>query len=69
MYLYNVSTSENEFEVITEPQVESFEFAEGRAEGEAKAKLAMAKMLLEQGVDFEIIAKTTGLTEEEILEN
>ena len=43
--------------------------AEGEARGEAKAKLAMAKLLLEQGVDFEIIAKTTGLTEEEILEN
>lgn len=42
---------------------------EGRAEGEAKAKLEMAKLLLEQGVDLEIIAKTTGFAAEEILGN
>ena len=42
---------------------------EGRAEGEAKAKLEMAKLLLEQGVDLEIIAKTTGFATEEILGN
>lgn len=42
---------------------------EGRAEGEAKAKLEMAKLLLEQGVDLEIITKATGLTAEEILGN
>ena len=38
----------------------------GREEGEAKAKFAMAKSLLEQGVDIEIITKATGLTAEEI---
>ncbi len=43
--------------------------AEGLAEGEAKAKLAMAKSLLEQGVNMEIIIKTTKLTAEEILMN
>lgn len=42
---------------------------EGRVEGEAKAKLEMAKLLLEQGVDLEIITKATGLTTEEILGN
>lgn len=42
---------------------------EGRAEGEAKTKLSMAKLLLEQGVDIEIITKTTGLSAEEIAEN
>ncbi len=42
--------------------------AEGLAEGEAKAKLAMAKLLLEQRIDISIITKTTGLLEEEIRE-
>ena len=42
---------------------------EGLAEGEAKAKLSMAKLLLEQGVDIGIIVKTTGLTAEEIMSN
>ena len=40
--------------------------AEGLAEGEAKAKLDLAKLLLNQGVDINIITKTTGLTAEEI---
>ncbi len=40
--------------------------AEGLAEGEAKAKLSMAKLLLKQGVDINIITRTTGLTAEEI---
>lgn len=43
--------------------------AKGEAKGRAETKLAMAKLLLEQGVDIEIITKTTGLTEEEILRN
>lgn len=40
---------------------------EGIKDGESKAKLAMAKLLLEQGVDIEIITKTTGLTAEEVM--
>lgn len=50
---------------------EAVDFAQvkGRVEGEAKAKLEMAKLLLEQGVDLEIIAKTTGFAAEEILGN
>ena len=39
---------------------------EGLAEGKAEARLDMAKLLLEQGVNLEIISKTTGLTAEEI---
>ncbi len=39
---------------------------EGFAEGKAEAKLDIAKLLLEQGVNLEIISKTTGLTAEEI---
>ena len=47
---------------------EGFEkgLAEGLAEGEAKAKLYLAKLLLKQGVDIDIITRTTGLTVEEI---
>ena len=40
--------------------------AKGKAEGKAEAKLAMAKLLLKQGVDIDIITRTTGLTAEEI---
>lgn len=48
---------------------EAVDFAQvkGRAEGRAEEKLAMAKVLLEQGVDIKIIAKATGLTVEEIM--
>lgn len=38
----------------------------GREEGETKAKFVLAKLLLRQGVDIEVISKTTGLTAEEI---
>ena len=41
--------------------------AEGEAKGRAEEKLAMAKLFLEQGVDIEIITKTTGLTAEEVM--
>ena len=40
--------------------------AKGEAKGKAEARLAMAKSLLEQGVDIEVITKATGLTAEEI---
>ena len=40
--------------------------AEGLAKGKAEAKLTMAKLLLKQGVDIDIITRTTGLTAEEI---
>lgn len=40
--------------------------AEGEAKGEANAKLAIASLLLAQGVSLEIITKTTGLTAKEI---
>ena len=43
--------------------------AKGEAKGRAEEKLAIAKLLLEQNVDIEIIIRTTGLTEEEILSN
>ncbi len=43
--------------------------AEGLAEGEAKAKLAMAKGMLEKGIDIETIISITGLAAEEIMSN
>ena len=43
--------------------------AKGREEGEAKAKLAMAKSMLEKGIDIETIVSITGLTAEEIMSN
>lgn len=41
-------------------------YAEGKADGEASEKIKIAKNLLKQKVDIEIIIKSTGLTEEEI---
>ncbi len=38
----------------------------GRLEGKASEKIKIAKNLLKQKVDIEIIIKCTGLTEEEI---
>jgi predicted transposase/invertase (TIGR01784 family) len=40
--------------------------AEGREEGIASEKIKIAKSLLEQKIDIEIISKSTGLTKEEI---
>lgn len=40
---------------------------EGREEGETKAKLSIAKSMLEKGFDIDTIISITGLTEEEIL--
>ena len=40
--------------------------AEGRAKGERKTKIEMAKKLLENNIAKEIILSTTGLTEEEL---
>ena len=40
--------------------------AKGRAEGRAEANLETARKLKAIGVDFEVIAKGTGLTVEEI---
>ena len=47
------------------------EYAEmkGKAEGRAEAKLAMAKSMLEKGIDVETIISITGLTAEEIMAN
>ena len=45
---------------------EAIGLEKGKAEGEAKAKVAMAKSLLEQGVNIDIITKTTGLTKDEV---
>ncbi|MFV0505907.1 MAG: Rpn family recombination-promoting nuclease/putative transposase [Bacteroidales bacterium] len=39
---------------------------EGRAEGRAEGKVEMARVLLQAGVDVNIIVKSSGLTEEEI---
>ena len=39
---------------------------EGRVEGEKKAKRAMAKSMLEKGIDMDTILSITGLTAEEI---
>ncbi len=39
---------------------------EGRAEGLEEGKLAIARNLLSEGLSIELIAKTTGLTKEEI---
>ena len=39
---------------------------EGRVEGEKKAKRAMAKSMLEKGIDLDTILSITGLTAEEI---
>lgn len=39
---------------------------EGYAKGKAEERLAIAKLLLLQGVSMDIITKTTGLSEEEI---
>lgn len=44
-----------------------FERDRTRKEGEAIAKLAMAKSLLDQGVAIDIIVKTSGLSVEEIM--
>ncbi len=41
-------------------------FKEGRAEGKAEGKAEMAKNALSEGFSVEIIAKLTGLSEEEI---
>lgn len=43
--------------------------AEGEAKGRAEAKLAMAKSMLEKGIDIESIISITGLTVEEIIAN
>ena len=40
--------------------------AEGIAEGETKAKLAVAKSMLEEGSDIQFIIKVTGLSEADI---
>ncbi len=40
--------------------------AKGRAEGRAEANLETARKLKALGLDFEVIAKGTGLTVEEI---
>ena len=40
--------------------------AEGRAEGRAEQALATARMLKQAGIDAELIAKSTGLSLEEI---
>ena len=39
---------------------------EGKIEGEQQEKIAIAKKMLEQNVDIELIKTCTGLTEEEI---
>jgi predicted transposase/invertase (TIGR01784 family) len=43
-------------------------FDDGKAEGKAEGILEIAKNLKDIGVSVEIIAKTTGLSEEEIAE-
>ena len=50
---------------------ENFEqgLKQGRAEGEVRAKLAMAKSMLEKKIDIDLIISITGLTAEEIMEN
>lgn len=41
-------------------------YIEGRAEGEAERNLEIARKMLEEGLDMNLICKITGLTEEEI---
>ena len=50
---------------------ENFEqgLRQGRAEGEVKAKLALAKSMLEKKIDIDLIISITGLTAEEILQS
>ena len=40
---------------------------EGRAEGEAKKSLEIAKKMLKEGLSVDLICRTTGLSEEEVL--
>ena len=40
---------------------------EGREEGHKEEKIRIAKKMLDMGIDFEIICKTTGLSQEEII--
>lgn len=42
--------------------------AEGRAEGRAEEKLANARSLKSNGVPIDVIVKSLGLTEEEVLQ-
>ncbi len=42
--------------------------AEGLEKGERKAQLEIAKKLLKEGINIDIIIKTTGLSKKEILE-
>ena len=42
---------------------------EGRAEGEAKAKHAIAQSMLEKGIDMDTVIPITGLSVDELLEN
>ncbi len=48
----------------TEARAEGLE--EGRKEGRKERNIEIAKSLLEQNIDIEVISKSTGLTEEEI---
>ena len=40
---------------------------EGLAEGEAKKSLEIAKKMLKEGLSVDLICRTTGLSEEEVL--
>ena len=47
--------------------VQEYGYIKGREEGHKEEKIRIAKKMLDMGIDFEIICKTTGLSQEEII--